>query len=74
MALTTKKNQTSPLLSVIIPCLGHAPELRACLAVLQKQRERLSLEVLVVDSASDPEVEAVVVAFSQIQLIRRKRD
>jgi glycosyltransferase involved in cell wall biosynthesis len=70
MALTTAKKQTSPLLSVIIPCLGHAPELRACLAVLQKQRERLVFEVLVVDSASNPEVEAVVAAFPQIHLIR----
>ncbi len=58
------------MISIIIPCLGHAAELTACLNALQVQEGNSEFEVIVVDSASDPRVEAAVKPFAQVRLVR----
>ncbi len=57
-------------LSVIIPCRGHALELRGCLASLAQQRPPFRFEVIVVDSAGDDQVAAVAGEFASVQLAR----
>jgi glycosyltransferase involved in cell wall biosynthesis len=59
-----------PVLSVIVPCLGHAEELHACLAALSAQDLRSVFEVVVVDSASDDQVAATVSKFPVARLVR----
>jgi len=63
-----------PTVSVIVPCLGHARELRLCLDALQHQEGRTAFEVIVVDSAADPKVKSVVKGFPDVQLRRSKRN
>ena len=59
-----------PLLSIIIPCLGHAQELVYCLRGLEAQEGDLPFEVIVVDSASDSAVRVSVERFPGVQLVR----
>jgi glycosyltransferase involved in cell wall biosynthesis len=59
-----------PLISVVVPCRGHASELRNCLLGLQQQIITSSYEVIVVDSAADPAVVDVVADFSTSRLVR----
>jgi glycosyltransferase involved in cell wall biosynthesis len=59
-----------PELSVIVPCLGHAEELHACLAALSAQDSQSVYEVIVVDSASDDQVAAAVSKFPVARLVR----
>ena len=59
-----------PELSVVVPCLGHAEELRACLTALSAQDLRSVYEVVVVDSASDDQVAAAVSTFPIARLVR----
>ena len=57
-------------LSVIIPCRDHALELRECLASITRQRASFQFEVIVVDSAKDDRVEAVIREFPTVRLAR----
>lgn len=59
-----------PWISIIIPCRGHALELRACLEGLGNQEGDIPFEVIVVDSAYDPRVEQVAGEFKSARLIR----
>ena len=60
----------APGLSVVIPCLGHAAELGACLAALSTQDGDPSYEIVVVDSANDDRVAEVASAFPGVKLVR----
>lgn len=51
--------QDDPLISVVIPCRGHAPELANCLRAIGNQEIAARFETIVVDSAADPAVQAV---------------
>lgn len=59
-------------MSVIVPCLGHAGELAKCLEGLALQTLDGPFEVIVVDSASDPDVAKAVAAFPGVRLVRSK--
>jgi GT2 family glycosyltransferase len=61
---------SSPGLSIIIPCLGHARELAYCLRALHGQEGALPLEIIVVDSASDSNVRAAIADFPGVHLVR----
>jgi glycosyltransferase involved in cell wall biosynthesis len=62
--------QEGPAISVIIPCRGHAHLLRGCLEALGRQEISAPYEVIVVDSASDPEVADAVGDYPAVRLIR----
>lgn len=55
---------------MIIPCKGHAPELRACLNGLHQQEGTTVSEIIVIDSNADDAVKAVSQEFPGITLIR----
>jgi glycosyltransferase involved in cell wall biosynthesis len=57
-------------LSLIVPCLGHAVELKECLASVVRQVPPFRFEVIVVDSAADDRVASVAREFSTVQLVR----
>lgn len=59
-----------PAISVVIPCRAHAQFLRRCLEALAGQRISTPYEVVVVDSAADPEVARAVGEFPAVRLIR----
>jgi glycosyltransferase involved in cell wall biosynthesis len=61
---------SKPVLSIVIPCLGHAQELGYCLRALEIQDSHAPLEVIVVDSAFDDAVKASVDPFPRVKLIR----
>jgi len=61
--------QDHPLISVVIPCLDHAQELTCCLRALSEQAFSLHFEILVVDSAADPDVQAVVARFAHARCV-----
>jgi len=56
--------------SIIVPCLGHAAELRDCLASLVPQIAGTSHQVIVVDSAGDDAVAGVARSFPGVELVR----
>lgn len=56
--------------SVIIPCRGHALELRRCLESVSTQSDTIPFEVIVVDSEADDQVANAVEAFPRVQLVR----
>jgi GT2 family glycosyltransferase len=62
--------QEGPAGSVIIPCLSHAHLLRGCLEALGRQEISTPYEVIVVDSALNPEVAAAVRDYPAVRLIR----
>ena len=65
------KHQTnSPSISVVVPCRGHANELKNCLRGLQQQTTTSPYEIIVVDSASDQVVADVVAVFPSVRLVR----
>ena len=57
-------------ISVIIPCKGHAAELRSCLSGLSRMMTDVPSEVIVVDSHSDPNVLEAVRDFPGVRIIR----
>lgn len=61
--------QDNPLISVVIPCRDHAVELAHCLRALSEQAFVQTFEILVVDSAADPEVQAVVGRFAHARCV-----
>jgi glycosyltransferase involved in cell wall biosynthesis len=61
--------RADPDISIVIPCYRHAVELRRCLAGVARQQAGAEFEVIVVDSASDPEV-ARAAADTSAQLVR----
>jgi hypothetical protein len=63
-------NDEAPLISVVVPCLGHAPELRRCLASIATQECGGAFEVIVVDAAADDRVAEVAGAFHAVRLVR----
>lgn len=60
----------SPVISVVIPCRGHADELENCLQGLMQQCLTLPYEIIVVDSASDPDVANIAGVFPNVRLAR----
>lgn len=60
----------APLVSVIVPCRGHAQVLGRCLASLAHQDLPQACEIVVVDSASDEAVARVARATPQARLVR----
>ncbi len=60
-------------ISIVVPCRGHARELELCLASLLAQETSAKYEIIVVDSAFDPEIERVVRAMPPVQLVRSKQ-
>ncbi len=66
-------NVCTPLVSVIIPCLRHADSLGRCLPPLGRQAIDVAYEVIVVDSAADPAVAAVLGQFPFARLVRSDR-
>lgn len=62
--------QPSPMISVVVPCRGHAQELESCLRALTTQVIGWPYEINLVDSASDSAVAAVADAFPTVHLIR----
>jgi glycosyltransferase involved in cell wall biosynthesis len=63
---------SAPLVTVVVPCKAHAPELSRCLASLARQRTDFPFETVVVDSASDPAVASVAAGFPGVRLIRSR--
>jgi glycosyltransferase involved in cell wall biosynthesis len=59
-----------PRIAIIIPCRDHADELQDCLESIGRQRFSEACEVIVVDSAGDPEVAAVAARFRRVRLVR----
>lgn len=59
-----------PSASVVIPCKGHASELRACLTGLQLTKTTFAFEIIVVDSIADNQVKRVVQDFDNVRLVR----
>ena len=70
----TIPSSDSPVISIVIPCLGHASELASNLQAFQQQQGDLRFEVIVVDSACDPEVESVTRRFPRVKLVRPDTD
>jgi glycosyltransferase involved in cell wall biosynthesis len=62
-------NRVDPDISIVIPCFRHAAELRRCLAGVARQQAGADFEVVVVDSAPDPEV-ARAAAEARARLVR----
>jgi mycofactocin glycosyltransferase len=62
-----------PQISIIVPCLRHADELKNCLQGLERQEGDVLFEVIVVDSAADPNVEAAVRGLPGVRLLRSDR-
>ncbi|HET7599216.1 MAG TPA: glycosyltransferase [Gemmatimonadales bacterium] len=60
------------VISVIVPCRGHARALDACLASVARQRVDVPFETLVVDSADDESVAAAARAADGVRLVRRE--
>jgi cellulose synthase/poly-beta-1,6-N-acetylglucosamine synthase-like glycosyltransferase len=63
-----------PKLSLIIPCKGHAAELRFCLEGIQQMTIAVPFDTTVVDSDSDPLVLSVVGSFPDVRLVRSERN
>ena len=61
-----------PLVSVVIPCRGHHAELELCLGSLRGQEDPPCHEIIAVDSAGDPEVQAVVHRHPGVTLVRAR--
>jgi glycosyltransferase involved in cell wall biosynthesis len=57
------------LISIIIPCRGHAGQLRSCLAGVRRQQEAPPHEVIVVNSDADPAVAAVAAEFPGVRVV-----
>lgn len=62
-------SNSSPAISVVIPCRGHSSELKDCLQGLQKQTIIWPYETIVVDSAADVKVAETTSAFPWVRLI-----
>jgi GT2 family glycosyltransferase len=60
----------NPIISVIIPCKGHAAELRACLTGLNQMAVKVPYETIVVNSDSDPKVRLTVQHFPNIKIVQ----
>lgn len=60
----------APLVSVIVPCKGHARELVDCLRSLAAQHSTFTYETIVVDSATDRQVAEAVDGRVGVRLIR----
>ena len=57
-----------PVASVVIPCYLHAAELRRCLEGLHRQTIQEPFEIIVVESAGEPEVKQLVHAHKGVRL------
>lgn len=68
--MSAAQSPPAPLVSVIVPCLAHAEELGRCLASLERQDLAHPYEVIVVDSAADPEVARVAGEHPDARLLR----
>lgn len=68
------KQNNYPSISVIIPCKGHAEELRACLTGLHHMDVQVPYETIVVDSNFDPTVRYTVQHFPNIKVIQSKEN
>jgi GT2 family glycosyltransferase len=59
-----------PIISVIIPCKGHAAELRTCLTGLNQMAVKVPYEIIVVNSDSDPKVRLIGQHFPNIKIVQ----
>jgi GT2 family glycosyltransferase len=60
----------APLVTVVVPCKGHARELGRCLESLSRQVVTFRYDTVVVDSAADAAVASVVARFPYVRLVR----
>jgi len=58
------------MISIIIPTYNHAPELRQCLASIQRQSFQ-DFEIIVVDDGSHDDPESVVRSYSNLKFFRQ---
>jgi glycosyltransferase involved in cell wall biosynthesis len=65
--------QNAPAASIIVPCRNHAPALSRCLESLSSQQFEHGFEIIVVDSASDDAVAAVVGEHAPAALVRSRQ-
>ena len=64
----------APLVTVVVPCKGHARELGRCLESLARQVAGFPYETIVVDSATDSRVASMVARFPDVRLVRSAAD
>jgi glycosyltransferase involved in cell wall biosynthesis len=64
------ENRQIPVISAIVPCYNQTEELRDCLLALSRQDFEHPYEVILVDSASDPQVLRIARSFPHVQLLR----
>lgn len=64
------ENRQFPVISAIVPCYKQTEELQSCLLALSRQDFEHPYEVILVDSAFDPEVARLAEAYPKVQLIR----
>ena len=71
----TSDQEVTPLVSVVIPCLNEAPNIRRCVSEAQAALERSGLagEVLVVDNDSDDESAEIAAAAGARVIVERRR-
>src|SRR5688572_5665977 len=69
-SLKSLMNSNEPVMSVIIPCRNHAAELSRCLSTVLAQELADAFEVIVVDSAADERVAAVVSQHVTARIVR----
>ena len=60
----------APAIAAIVPCRGHAGEVDACLASLERQSFGGVCEIVLVDSAADPDVARVAARHPRVRLVR----
>lgn len=65
-------NDGAPHISVVVPCRGHATELRRCLASIVVQQCTGTFEIIVVDAAADDDVAEAIAAFPGVRLVRSR--
>ncbi len=65
---STDKN-TSPIVSVIVPCYNSERTIRACLRSLLDQRAQVPFDIIVVDSSTDSTPQIVEREFPSVRLI-----
>jgi glycosyltransferase involved in cell wall biosynthesis len=63
-------DESAPVFSVVIPCRNHAAALSRCLGSVLAQDLDARFEVIVVDSASDEDVAAVVARHPGVRIVR----
>jgi glycosyltransferase involved in cell wall biosynthesis len=66
-------HRNSPVISAVVPCYEQSEELPLCLEALSSQVFDHPYEIILVDSASDPQVARIAREFPRVRLIRSAR-